>query len=195
MGIEIEAKMRLDDMDRLIARLSEVGATRGRDMVELNRYFDTPDGSLRSSDRGLRLRLVREFHDSQSTAIVTYKGPRAEGALKRRTEIEVVVDDADAAAKLLGLLGFVSIRSFEKRRRQWALHRCEVDIDTLPHLGHFVEIEGPSDEAVMSVRQVLGLGSTPLITRSYASMLETYITQQKMTIEHLCLDDQHTSDP
>ena len=79
--------------------------------------------------------------------------------------------DAEVMEQILLRIGFVRVLRFEKRRETWTLEGCEVALDELPRLGRFVEIEGPSDAAVMQVRQKLGLEEAPLLTSSYVGML------------------------
>lgn len=189
MGIEIEAKMRLGDVIRLESRLETVSARRGREVLEQNTYFDTPHGALTTQDQGLRLRVETEIDASQSIAIVTHKGPCASGQLKQRAETQFVADDPQAARQLLTALGFSRQISFEKRRRYWHADPCEVVIDTLPYLGDFVEIEGPSQEAVMQMRQTLGLDGLELIRASYIAMLQAYLTQHSIRTDQIRFED------
>jgi len=190
MGIEIEAKMRLDDLGALEARLVDAGADRGPVINEVNTYFDTPTGLLKSSDRGLRLRveLKQGAGAGDPTVTITHKGPRSHGQVKSRSETEVGVTDAHAAVELFTALGFVPVCTFEKCRRWWHLNDCHVHIDTLPHLGDYVEIEGPSEESVLAIRQALGLGDTPLVRSSYIAMLMTCLAEKNLSPEHIRLD-------
>lgn len=55
---------------------------------------------------------------------------------------------------------------------------CSVQLDELPHLGSFVEIEGPAEEVIMKVREQLHLATRPLITASYIAMLITHLQEQ-----------------
>jgi len=191
MGVEIEAKMRLDDVDALVARLVSAGAKPCADTIEINAYFDRHSGSLRASDRGLRLRVERPAPGAPKPpdpmVTLTYKGPCVSGEVKQRTEIQVGVDDAHAATELLEALGYSARRRFEKHRRRWELGGCFVDIDTLPYLGDFVEIEGPSKQAVLAVRRDLELESTPLIQTSYIALLETHLAQNGITTDSVLL--------
>jgi len=180
MGVEIEAKMRLMDLPGLLARLKEIGAQQVAALSETNSYFDTPEGRLKSSDQGLRTRVeVTDAGTKQQRVVtkITHKGPRALGALKSRIETEVEVDNAKNAALLLGALGFHHVLSFEKRRVRYALDGCLVELDEVPIIGRFIEIEGPSDAAVMSVREKLGLGNEPIIRSSYIAMLRTQLQE------------------
>ena len=180
MNREIEAKMRLSDIPGLEAKLRGGGAELLGVIEEVNTYFDTPEGSLRASDQGLRMRRAKDDRGGEQIT-VTHKGPRALGQLKDRAEAELVVDDADQAVELLAALGYVRTLVFEKLRRRWRLAGCYVEIDTLPYLGDFVEIEGPGEERVMGVREKLGLGELPMIQHSYASMLKTYLAENHVT--------------
>lgn len=189
MSIEIEAKMQVSDIPALEAALQAAGAKRGPTLQELNTFFDSPTGALKTSDQGLRIRVEHEVDGAHRSVTLTHKGPRAHGKLKRRMETELQVSDARAAADLLNALGFVVVLSFEKRRRRWELDGCRVEIDTLPYLGNFVEIEGPDEKTIMEVREKLNLGVSPLIRPSYASMLATYLAEHHIQTNHVRLSD------
>ena len=180
MAVEIEAKMRLHDPESLIVRLNEMGAPVVAQLSETNSYFDTPGGELKSTDQGLRTRVEVTDAGTANERIVTtitHKGPRAMGKLKSRFETEVVVDNARDAAQLFSALGYHHVLSFEKRRVRYELDGCMVELDELPILGRFIEIEGPSDEAVTAVREKLGLGGEPIIRSSYIAMLRTHLQE------------------
>lgn len=189
MSIEIEVKMRLKDINELEGRLSAVGGKRCREMIEINTYLDTAGGTLRSSDQGLRVRVETPLNpELPPVATMTYKGPRANSEVKSRTELEVVVEPGASAIQLLEALGFRAVRRFEKHRRHWQVDVCVVDIDTLPYLGDFVEIEGPSEQAVLALRSQLGLDQLPLVQDSYIGMLEAYLLENQITAELIRLD-------
>jgi predicted adenylyl cyclase CyaB len=191
MPVEIEAKMRLVDRGVVERRLRDAGAASGPVILETNIFFDTDGGALKSTDQGLRIRVMQvkrgDTSESEMTVVLTHKGPRAHGKLKSREEHELVVKDAAAAEALLGALGYTRVMSFDKRRERWTLDGCTVDLDTLPHLGEFVEIEGPSDTAVLAVRQKLALTDAPLIRASYIAMLDTYVTEHHLRRDHVKL--------
>ena len=176
MSVEIEAKMRLHDAVEMERLLEQLGATFVAELLETNTYFDTPTGRLKSTDQGLRIRVERS--DSRPTrAVITHKGPRAHGQLKSRSETETGVEDARTAANLLAALGFNPVLTFEKRRRRWRLGDCVIELDNVPHIGSFIEIDGPTDAAVMAARERLGLASEPIVKASYIAMLKTYVNE------------------
>ena len=195
MAVEIEAKMRLHQPDALITRLHELGATLTHQISETNSYFDTADGMLKCTDQGLRTRVeVTNVGgpDETITTTITHKGPRTMGQLKSRVENEVVVDNARDAALLLGALGYHHVLSFEKRRIRYRLDGCHVELDELPIIGRFVEIEGESDEAVLAVREKLGLADEPLIRSSYIAMLKTHQQETHSSETMIQFEDEAT---
>jgi len=188
--IEIEAKMPLRDPEALRARLAAAGAQACPPLLENNTFFDTQEGGLKIADHGLRLRVEREAEGGRERVTLTHKGPRAHGKLKSRSETEVEVADARDAAGLLSALGYQAVFCFEKRRLGWHLDGCHVAVDELPYLGFYVEIEGKSDEAVLRVRERLGLGAVALIHASYISMLATHMAQHHIAGHRACFEAQ-----
>ena len=171
MGLEIEAKMKVDDFDAVRRRLGENGAERVGAVLETNSFFDTPARSLRNADKGLRLRTARDVGTGVEKFVITVKGAQRQGVLKTREEAEINVDRGDNAEEVLKALGFAPTLSFQKKRESWKLGGCKVELDELPLLGRFVEIEGPDEPAVMRVRETLRLSDHSLITTGYISML------------------------
>jgi adenylate cyclase class 2 len=178
MPVEIEAKMRVKSLDAVREKLKQTGATQKSRVVEVNTFFDTEDRSLLAADQGLRLRVNRPVDGGDASYIITFKGPRLHGQLKSRDETELVVASDRDAISLLQCLGFSRVRSFEKRRESWSLQDCKVELDELPNLGSFVEVEGPSDEVVMKVRDLLGLSNEPIVRASYIALLTTYLQEK-----------------
>jgi len=183
MGIEVEAKIRLPGAAAaaLRDRLAAVGATFDRHLVESNTYYDTPEGSL--GDRRV---------------ILTHKGPQAQGPLKNRLETEATVDDPSAAAELLAALGYHATLTFEKRRARYLLDGCRVEIDQVPFLGTFVEIEATAADDVERVRAHLSLADQPLIRDSYVAMLAAHLREHPKQVSDdpaIRLTDDPACDP
>jgi adenylate cyclase class 2 len=179
MGQEIEAKIKVEDLQAVRNRLQAARAIRKAKYLETNTFFDTPDRSLQSADRGLRIRVAVD-EQNRSRCIVTMKGPLQRGQFKTREEIEFTASDAEAVRTIFENMGYHTSLSFEKRRESWSLGDCEVDLDELPYLGNFVEIEGKSDVAIAAVRDSLGLAGLPSITSGYISMLSRYLQEHQI---------------
>lgn len=178
MAVEIEAKMAVTDLEPIRAKLRELGAQAAGQNMETNTFFDTEDRSLLAADEALRLRHNLNTTTGADEHIITYKGPRQHGKLKSRDEVEMTVQDCERASELLERLGFVRTLSFEKRRESWKLGGCKVELDELPYLGFYVEIEGPSEEPVLAVRAQLGLSDRPIVKSGYIALLMSNLQER-----------------
>jgi adenylate cyclase class 2 len=178
MPTEIEAKIRFDDFDLMRKRLTTAGAERLKSVFEVNTFFDTRSRKLLRYDKGLRLRENKDDATGTSMFVITVKGPQLSGALKSREEHEINVEPGPAARDLLLALGYEILLAFEKRRETWILDGCHVELDELPVLGRFVEIEGPDEATVYGVRQKLQLDDEPLIRTGYSKMLADYLQER-----------------
>jgi len=175
MHEEIEAKLKVDALEDVERKLRECGASFVRETVQTDAYFDTADRKLTRADEGLRLR--GEKIGPHERLILAYKGPKQQDDYKKRTEIELGVSDAGMAELLLVALGYEKALAFNKRRRLWRLHDCEVALDELPLLGTFVEIEGPDSGTIAQVQEMLGLSGVPHTMDSYASLIDQELSR------------------
>lgn len=171
MPTEVEIKLKVDTHDAVRARLKQLGAEPAGRVLEINHIFDNAERTLLATDRGLRVRECRDDAGALRRAILTFKGPRQPGAIKRREEIELTIDDPETAAELLRQLGYVEAVRFEKRRETWRLGPCLVELDEVPYLGLYLEIEGPDEATIEHARQQLGLAGVPQVRGSYIGLL------------------------
>jgi adenylate cyclase class 2 len=178
MPVEIEAKMKVDSLDPVRERLKAAGASPIGEYLETNTFFDTDDRSLLAADQGLRIRRARVQSSGEEFVTITFKGPRQHGKLKSREEIELTVGSFDAASRLLESLAYRRVMSFQKKRQSWKLKDCRVELDELPQLGVYVEIEGPSEDAVLNIRELLQLHDRGLVKASYVALLMAHLQEQ-----------------
>ena len=169
--LEIEAKLRVDSHEPVRQRLRELSASFIGRYREENHILDRPDGSLRTAGCGLRVRAMETLEGRAAPATMTYKGPRQPGPLKRRDEIEVTISDAPSCLRMLQALDFETVLVYSKLRERWALSDCRIELDEVPQLGRFVEIEGPSEPAIRAAQDSLRLSQAPHESRSYPHML------------------------
>jgi predicted adenylyl cyclase CyaB len=175
MPQEIEAKIKVDSFVPVRAKLEQAGAKFVGDFLETNVMFDTEDRTLLAADKGLRVRCARNLADKSERCTMTYKGPRAHSNMKSRPETEMGVGNFHSAIELLEQLKYIQVLSFEKRRQSWELGRCKVELDELPHLGCFVEIEGHSEQAIKDVQKALGLAERPIVKTAYVGLMMSYL--------------------
>lgn len=172
MATETEAKFRVADHESLRARLVELGAAEQGQEVQTDIYFDTAEHTLRKSDRALRLRCAGQ------TSVLTYKGSQQKGLYKQRQEIQTTVADPQAITALLEQLGYTQSMLLEKSRASWTLDRCRVELDALPLLGCFVEIEGPSEKDITAVCEQLRLDKSNSITTPYTTLIRDHLAKK-----------------
>ncbi len=187
MPLEIEIKLQVDAHEPVREKLVALGATRGDRVVETNEIFDRPDGSLRGQGCGLRVRALAPEDGGSRLATLTFKGPRLPGPMKSREELEVEVSDSETTAGMLAMLGFVRILRYEKRRESWQWRGCCIELDTPPHIGLFIEIEGPSEDVIRQVQAELGLAEVPHVKPSYVRMLSEYCSRNGIVERDLAL--------
>ena len=163
---EIELKFRVEEAPALRARLRRLGfrvaVPRRR---ETNWIFDDALGRLRAGGLLLRLR-----QSGNNTWLLTAKGKRRAGALKRRVEWETAVGDGPACQGLLELLGYRPTLRYARWRT--VLRRPgqvgEVAWDETP-FGRYLEIEGSAGWVRRTARE-LGLAVTSAEPRSYPEL-------------------------
>jgi predicted adenylyl cyclase CyaB len=175
MPLEIEIKLKLDSHAGVLVRLGALGAAHVGTVRETNVFFDRPDGSLRRADSGLRVRFTAIAGKPAPEALLTFKGPAAAAGLGSREAFDLHVTPSDQVIPLLKALGFEQRFLFEKDRDSWRLADCLVELDTLPHFGCFLEIEGRSEAAVRDVQARLGLADLPPHRASYAKMVGEFV--------------------
>ncbi|UCD28381.1 MAG: class IV adenylate cyclase [Planctomycetota bacterium] len=178
MSLEIEAKIKVDSHQKIRAKLVELGADRIGQVFEKNHIFDNAQRTLLAGGRGLRIRSCRSLEGEASSASITFKGPQLDKDLKVREEITTGIDNPQNACTLLKALGYLEFLYFEKRRESWRLDNCKIELDEVPYLGHYVEIEGPNQQQVHRLTESLGLHTLPNITKSYIALLIEYCQQQ-----------------
>jgi adenylate cyclase class 2 len=162
---ELEVKFYLAKRKAMQAKLGQLGQVIAPRVHEINLRFDTPDFSLTSTGRLLRLRL-------DSRARVTYKGTGSvEGGARLRQELEFTVSDFETARKLFEALGYQIYTMYEKFRTTYKLGNVEVALDELP-TGDFLEIEGPDSGSIREIASSLDLNWNARILESYTMLFE-----------------------
>ncbi|MCX6026357.1 MAG: class IV adenylate cyclase [Chloroflexi bacterium] len=162
--LEIEVKARVADLAPLRAALAARAAAQEQPrLLEVNLRFDTPAAMLAQRGEILRLRRSRDVR-------LTHKRPaQPAGELLGRPEVEVVVEDFEATREVLERSGFVVVVRYEKYRALYALGTVQVALDELP-FGEFVELEGPSAQALQGAARELGLPWSQVFQGSYLSI-------------------------
>lgn len=147
-----EIEVRFPDIDKavLVQKLHEVGAQDlGEDLLEDMIFYRQPDGTIMLKDF-CRIRKTKD------RTILTYKH-HYEHSATGTTEIEVMISDMEKGHDLLLAIGWHLVRHQQKKRYDFLINGCEVSIDEYPMAAPYVEIEGPSEEALKETATLLGL--------------------------------------
>jgi predicted adenylyl cyclase CyaB len=168
---EIEQKFRLPDRDLTRAieeRCCELTENEGTNVVQRDEYFDTSDEELRRGDFTVRLRKAGD------RVVLALKGPRVyqPGGVHRRIELEFEVSDQPKVRSQLEAQGLVITAVIDKRRREFSIQECLVALDTVPFIGAFIEIEGPSADMIEATRNALRLSADMVSKENYTELLE-----------------------
>ncbi len=147
--LEIEQKFHTDNWADLLITLKNWGANPTANHRETDRYFNAPDRDFAQTDEVLRLRTIG------SQSILTYKGPKRNGPIKTRKEIELPLavhesSEQDAVDWILAL-GYRPVAIVGKSRAIHSFVRDQLTVnicfDEVDNVGRFVEVEVVAEEA------------------------------------------------
>ena len=176
MSYEIEAKIKVAALRPIRDKLEKLGADFSQSVQQVDSYFMDTHKLLKKNDCGLRIR--QQIVEGQTSAKITFKGPRTDSKFKSRAEYETGIDDVETMEKIFDALGYHKRLTFEKKRAIWALDGCEICLDEVPHLGCFVEVEGPHEDVISGVLEKLDLHNEPHISKGYAAMISRKLKQE-----------------
>ncbi|MGH9712270.1 MAG: class IV adenylate cyclase [Candidatus Acidiferrales bacterium] len=160
---EIEIKLRVRDLESLLRRIRDLGATYKGRLFEQNSIYDTPDSDFRRSGRLLRVRLETSAPRRRANirggrlsrpqrrslrAVLTSKAPPHPGGrqaarlrFKERLERELTIRNPGPWPRVLRSLGLHPSFTYEKFRSTFELRGLQLDLDETP-VGTFLELEG-----------------------------------------------------
>lgn len=143
--IEIESKYRSPGNDKIEKALVKMGAKKTAEETMEDVYFAHPGRDFGKTDEALR---VRKRSDG---AEMSYKGPRMSiERAKAREEINLKIDNALTAQRIVERLGFKEVCVVKKSRKSYILDKVRVDVDEVEGLGEFVELEILTESPEMS---------------------------------------------
>lgn len=141
--MELELKVLNIDKSKIINTLLKLGAKKTLD-AELKSYF------FSNNNIKLRLRCINnEF-------FITYKDVKPYNSVIIAHEIEFKFDSYNKMAELLKVLGFELYATSTKHRESYSYEEIKFEIDTLPSIPTFLEIESNSESNVLKGLNILG---------------------------------------
>ncbi|MCB1052443.1 MAG: class IV adenylate cyclase [Acidobacteria bacterium] len=161
--IETEVKIRIDQLESLTTLLNDLPLEVPRHFEE-NQLFDRSE-ELKSNGQALRIRTAGDMH------ILTFKGPviPADDGIKRRTEWECCVSDAQTLRQILAGMGYSPVFRYQKYRTIYRFDaHTQIMLDETP-IGNFIEVEGPA-ESIHKALVYLHLDRAPRVLLSYPKL-------------------------
>lgn len=160
---EFEVKFLNIDQKKIEQKLKAIGAKKEFEILYRVKVFDFPDFRMNAEAAWVRMR------DEGDKIILTYKKrlgvPVKNGKIDKAgatndegmKEVSVAVDDFDKTTEFLHSIGLVDKFYEEKRRIRYVFNGIEFDIDQMPALEPYLEIESSSMEKVEEGIGLLGL--------------------------------------
>jgi predicted adenylyl cyclase CyaB len=179
MATECEAKLRVDDLAPIRARLEQLGGGDKGDAFERNWVLDRPDNSLLHDGTLLRVR-----NTGGAGGILTVKRKSRGGEFKTREEVESTVDSTETLVRQLEMIGFRVAWIYEKFRATWLWQDCVVSLDECPEMGCFVEIEG-APENIRKTAADLGLDPEQHLAESYPELWRNRLREKGEKPRHM----------
>jgi adenylate cyclase, class 2 len=141
---EVERKYTLADPERLIGRLTDLGATPAPSVHQIDSYYNAPHRDFLGPDvisEWLRLR------EQPGKTSINYKRWLPEGAAVKThcDEYESAVTDLEALRRTFAALDFTPMVVVDKVRQEWRLDDVVVALDQVAGLGSYVEFEFDGD--------------------------------------------------
>lgn len=145
MNNEIEATFYEVNKDEIREKLKALGAKLEMPEVLMRRtVYDTGKGSF------------ARVRNEGGKIVMTYKKYIDDTDIMGCKEVNLVVDNYDEANKFMHGIGMKEKANQDSYRETWVLNDVEVSIDTWPWIPTYIEVEGPSEEAVWTVSEKLG---------------------------------------
>ena len=178
MNSELEAKFKIeeDDVKTLINRLKKLKAGHRYDRLEINTFFDRKK-LHRNKNELLRLREAKSGKNTEYIVTFKRKKKRDGDGLKYQDEFEYTVSCGEKFSQVLENMGYEKVFLFEKKRRSYLLDNCLVEIDEIPQLGFFCEVEGANSKAIEQVLARIGYSDAKLISIGYGTLIKKYLNK------------------
>ena len=175
--IEVEIKLKIDDKEKVLSKLIEMGFVSNGIVTETDTYYDTKSGDIRQDDKALRIRTTTGITTGTDTITprtttgtttgtdtitptmgtdtitfcqLNFKDKKFDNKSMTRPEYETEISDPVAIEKILNSLGYFSvIPKVAKSRHQLSYKNIHACLDTVDGLGEYLELESIVEEASM----------------------------------------------
>jgi adenylate cyclase class 2 len=177
MQDEIEVKFIRQDHAIIRQKLKSVNATMlspERKMIRVN--YDFPDGRLADGFGWVRVR------DEGDVITLSYKQSN-DAHIRGMQEVNIKIDSFDMAVQFLHAVGITKRKALQETKREtWHLDGVTVELDTWPWIPTFVELEGPTEIAVVKAASKLGFDMKNAL---FGSVIPAYKAEYNISGEEI----------
>ena len=163
--LELEAKILDVDHAALAAKLGALGARKAWERDMETRFY-------KNAERTAGLRVRRE--GDAWVLCAKRRLDAGDGAAKEALEYETAVADPDALGKILEVAGFTKVKRLTKRRQRWELGGVHFELDAYRNLPPLLEIEAPTQDALVAAARSLGYAEADLKPWGLAEVEKRY---------------------
>lgn len=165
---EVEVKILEINVNETISKILKLGAKQTFEGELLSIFFDDENENFKKLHKTLRLRKIG------SKTQLTFKDNVEKIDVKSSDEYEVEISDFEIMHEILTRLGFNGNKQSKKHRISFSLPNVHFDIDTMPNIPTFLEIEAESKEIVYKYLELLGFNSNQALTWTGKEVLDHY---------------------
>jgi predicted adenylyl cyclase CyaB len=164
--VEIEVKVRIDDIEKTREKILGLGAKLEKARFsEENTLYDFPAETLYKKRQALRLRRMNK------KSLLTIKGPPQKSRkFKIREEYETEVKNERQLKKILKSLGLVPVFVYKKQRTVYRKKSLKISLDEMS-IGNFIELEGKREE-IVKFGNALGISKKEFIKLDYVQLIK-----------------------
>ena len=153
MAHEVETKVLGVNPESISASMAALGAQKILDTTFTVDWFRTAGSAEGDDDWYLRIRT-----SSAGKSEITWKGAsRVLGASRTHKEINIQVEDPEAATDLFTNINLEKYAHQEKHRKSWVYLEWRFDLDAYPNVPPYLEIEGHNEEHIQEAIALLKL--------------------------------------
>ncbi len=170
---EIELKFRIDDLDKLIQKLIDLGCEISDYKVQNDTIYVANLDNTECVLGSIFLR-VRKVNDQVE---LTLKKQSAN--ISESQEIEFLVSDYDKANDFLKVLGYKEWVRVNKKRRTTKIKEINICLDEVEKLGNFIELEclasdnesNSYEDKLLALAESLDIDTAKLVNKHYDTMI------------------------
>ncbi len=169
--MEIEVKVKIDDLSKLKKGIESLGATWSETKTQVDSYFKQKDDVDAVQKPGSFILRVRR----DSKVKLTFKAFTDRRGVWE--ELETGIEDPDVMEKILEKTGFVNVLTLHKKRTSTKYQQFSLEIDEIEELGDFLEAEVMGEDGEKLQEEIkqfflsLGLSADKIDRRGYPEMI------------------------